>query len=472
MTGATLVPPARVTRDPGSFRDPSGFVYRRDGVLYRQISGSFASDWDDLLASGLLTSLQAKGVLIGHEPADLSLAADPATAHAVIRPEPVEFISYPYEWSFGELQDAALLTLQAQEIASAAGFTLRDATAYNVQFHHGEPVLIDTLSFERAQPDAPWSAYRQFCEHFLAPLALMAHRDVRCGLMLREHIDGIPLDLAAALLPGRTRFNLGLGSHVHAHARAQTRYADAGTAAADKANSRKLSPLKQAALLDSLKRTVSGLRWEPAGTEWADYAEHTSYGDDAAGRKDALVESFLSAAGGEVVWDMGANTGRFSRIAAKLGRRVVSWDIDPAATERHYQLIRRDGTTSTLPLIVDLANPSPALGWAHTERRSLVERADADVVLALALIHHLSIARNLPLDRVADFFADLGAGLIIEFVPKGDPMVDKLLATREDIFPDYTLDGFRAAFSRRFVIEDEAPIEGVTRVLFRMVTRA
>jgi hypothetical protein len=150
---------------------------------------------------------------------------------------------------------------------------------------------------------------------------------------------------------------------------------------------------------------------------------------------------------------------------------VVSWDIDPAATERHYQLIRRDGTTSTLPLLADLGNPSPALGWAHTERRSLEQRADADVLLALALVHHLAIGRNLPLDRIADYFADLAPSLIIEFVPKGDPMVDKLLATREDIFPAYTLDGFRAAFSGRFVIDEETPIEGTTRVLFRLSRR-
>ncbi|MEO5884275.1 MAG: SAM-dependent methyltransferase [Candidatus Limnocylindrales bacterium] len=468
---STLIAHAQIAREPGSFRDPSGFVYRRDGVLYRQIQRSFATDWDDLVASGLLATLQTRRMLVDHDLVDTELGADPGTAHAVLRPTVVAFISYPYEWSFGQLRDAALLTLQAQATAAAAGFTLRDATAYNVQFHQGRPILIDTLSFERAKEGAPWAAYKQFCEHFLAPLALMAHRDVRLGLMLRDHLDGIPLDLAATLLPGKTRLNLGLASHIHAHAKAQAHYADAGAAASDKATGRKLSPFQQAALLDSLQRTVTGLSWEPSGTEWADYAEHTSYGDDAAARKDALVESLLAAAGGSVVWDMGANTGRFSRIAAKLGRRVVSWDIDPAATERHYRLIRRDGTTSTLPLVVDLGNPSPALGWAHTERKSLVDRADADLVLALALIHHLAISRNLPLDRLADFFADLAPALIIEFVPKGDPMVDKLLATREDIFPDYTLDGFRAAFGRRFEIQEEQPIEGVTRVLFRLTSR-
>jgi SAM-dependent methyltransferase len=462
---------SRVQRDPGSFRDPSGFVFSRDGALLRQINSSFAADWDDLVTSGLLTTLQQSGLLIGHQPAPISAAASPDEAHAVIRPERVDFISYPYEWSFGMLRDAALLTLEAQAAAYEKGFTLRDATAYNVQFQRGRPILIDTLSFERAEAGAPWIAYRQFCEHFLAPLALMAHRDVRLGLMLRDYLDGIPLDLASRLLPGRTRWNLGLGPHIHAHARAQARFADQGTEAAAASRKTTVSPLKQRALIDSLQRTIRKLDWKPSGTEWADYAENTSYGEDATAVKDDLVRRLLGAAGGTVVWDLGANTGRFSRIAAALGRNVVAWDVDPAATERHYRLVRRDSTESVLPLVLDLANPSPGLGWAGEERRSLAERSNADVVLALALVHHLAIGRNVPLERIADYVAGLARGLVIEFVPKEDPMVRKLLATREDVFPDYTLDGFRAAFGARFEIAEEAPVTGTSRILFRLIRR-
>ena len=464
--------PSRARRDPGSFRDPSGFVYERDGQVLRQVNHSFATQWDDLVASGLLGALHDQGLLVRHEAASIESAAAPDLAHAVIRPEKIGFISYPYEWSFGMLRDAALLTLRAQALAFEQGFTLRDATAYNVQFHRAKPILIDTLSFERAEDGAPWIAYRQFCEHFLAPLALMAQRDVRLGLMLRDFIDGIPLDLAARLLPGRTRFNLGLGPHIHAHAGAQARFADRGTEAAAATKKTSVSPLKQRALIDSLQRTIAKLEWTPAGTEWADYAENTSYGDDATAVKDDLVRRFVDAAGGEVVWDVGANTGRFSRIAADLGRRVVAWDVDPAATERHYRLIRRDGGEAVLPLILDLANPSPGLGWAGEERRSLAERSNADVVLALALVHHLAIGRNVPLDRIAAYFAALAPGLVIEFVPKEDSMVRKLLATREDVFADYTLDGFRAAFRQQFEIADEAPVTGTTRVLFRLTRRS
>jgi ribosomal protein L11 methylase PrmA len=457
-------------RDPGSFRDPSGFIYRRDGVIHRQVSSSFADRWDDLQASGLLASLQAQGILVPHAVVSTEQALEREHAHVVLEPEPIDFISYPYEWSFGELVDAALLTLEAQSQAMAAGFTLRDATAYNVQFRHGKPILIDTLSFERATPGSPWIAYRQFCEQFLAPLALMAFRDVRCGVLLRDYLDGIPLDLAAGLLPWRTRLNLGLGSHIHAHARAQRRYegrTDVGATIRRPA----LSPLKQAAFLDSLRRTIEGLRWEPTGTEWADYADHTSYGDVAAAEKDAIVRRLLEAAGGTVVWDMGANTGRFSRIASDLGRRVVAWDIDPAATEQHYRAVRRDDVTTVLPLLGDLANPSPGLGWALAERRSILDRADADVVLALALVHHLAIGRNVPFGHLASMLAALGRNVIIEFVPRSDSMVQRLLATREDVFPDYTIDAFRAAFQRQYEVRAEVPIEETTRTLFWFVRR-
>jgi hypothetical protein len=473
QTGAAAGPPGagpRDERDPGSFRDPSGFVYRRDGQLYRQVDRSFATEWDATVSSGLLATLQARGLLVRHETVGLECAADRARAHAVIRPDPVPFISYPYEWSFGALRDAALLTLEAQSVAMTAGFTLRDATAYNVQFDHGRPIMIDTLSFEPAEPGAPWIAYRQFCEQFLAPLALMAHRDVRCGLMLRDLIDGIPLDLASTLLPVRTRLGLGLGSHVHAHARAQSRYANRA-AGVPSAGRPRMTDLQQAALLDSLRRTVEKLDWQPTGTEWADYADHTSYTDAAARSKDEIVERYLREAGGQVVWDLGANTGHFSSIAAGLGSRVVAWDVDPAATERHYRALRRDGATSVLPLVVDLGNPSPGLGWALVERRSLLDRADADTVLALALVHHLAISRNIPLPFIADLFARLGPHLIVEFIPKSDPMVRRLLTTRRDVFPDYTIDGFRAAFDERFDLVDASPIAGSERTLLRMIRR-
>ena len=454
-------------RDPASWRDPYGFVYRRNGVLLRQINAVATDEWNRVVSSGLVARLHAAGLLIRHEPAPFDWAADATLAVEVIRPEPVPFISYPYEWTFGQLKAAALLTLRAQALAAAEGFELRDASACNVQFLRGTPVMIDTLSFRRAEPGRPWIAYRQFCEHFLAPLALMATVDVRLGGLLRDHIDGIPLDLAAGLLPMRSRLNFGLATHVQLHARAQRRHAHRPESAA-KAMAGSMSDTQRAALLDSLTRAVSGLSWRPEGTEWAEYGgTASSYADADARAKDELVKAMLREAEPRVVWDLGANAGRYSAIAAGIADRVIALDIDPAASERHWLSLQERGETKILPLLQDLANPSPSLGWDARERASLFDRAEGATLLALALVHHLAIGRNVPLGNLAATLARLGDQLVIEWVPKDDPMAQRLLATREDVFPDYTEEGFVSAFGPQWRLERRAVIGATSRVLMR-----
>ena len=459
-------------REPGSYRDPSGFVFRRDGVLYRQVNASFADDWATFDVSGLHSALVKEGVLVADAPASLDLAPEPG-AVAVIRPDEIGFISYPFEWSFSQLKDAALLTLRAQSMAGARGMTLRDASAYNVQFKDGKPVLIDTLSFERAAADQPWKPYRQFCENFLAPLALMAHRDGRLGQLLRTWVDGVPLDLASELLPRSTRyFAPGLAAHIHLHARGQRQHSgDSGPNLAAAPRAVTMSENRRLALLDHLKRTVEGLHLPAHGTVWADYAGRTSYSATGTASKEGIVKRMVEAVaaeGGKVAWDVGANTGRYSAIAADAGFWVLALDIDWAAVERHYLALRASGEKRIMPFLADIAEPSPGIGWGNVERASLIDRSNADVVIGLALVHHLAIGRNVPLPMISSLMARLSAHLILEWIPKADPMVQKLLAAREDIFTDYSPEGFRAAFSRDFEIVEEAPIEDSGRVLFRM----
>ena len=461
-------------REPGSYRDPSGFVFRRDGVLYRQVNTVFAAEWAAFESSGLHAALVAAGVLVADHPAAIELAPEP-DALAVIRPDEVGFISHPFEWSFSQLKDAALLTLRAQAMATEHGMTLRDASAYNVQFHAGRPILIDTLSFEPARAGEPWKPYRQFCEHFLAPLALMAHRDGRMGQLLRTWFDGIPLDLASELLPRRTRFSPGLAAHVHLHARAQQRHAgdtDAPQRAAPKGVT--MSDTRREALLDHLRRTVEGLHLPAHGTQWADYADQTSYSAVGTASKEAIVQRMLEAVaaeGGRRAWDVGANTGRYSAIAAAAGFEVIALDGDWAAVERDYLKLRAAGETRIMPLLADIADPPPGIGWANAERASLLERANADVAVSLALVHHVAIGRNVPLPMIAELHGRLAPHVIIEWVPKEDPMVRHLLSAREDVFPGYTIEGFREAFAQPFEIVEEAPIEDSKRILFRMRRR-
>lgn len=451
-----------------SFRDPSGFLFSRGGILYRQVNRAYADDFSRLTESGLYEKLVKAGLLIPHTELD-EKPAEPALAFKVIRPERVPFISYPYEWSFSQLKDAALATLSIQKRALKAGMSLKDASAYNIQFVNGKPILIDTLSFETYQEGKPWDAYRQFCQHFLAPLALMSHVDIRLGQLLRVYIDGIPLDLASRLLPASTRLNFGLLTHIHIHASAQTRYADADV----KLSAPKGGVSRNAfiGLIESLEGAVKKLTWKPAGTEWGNYYEITNYTDTAFTHKKEIISGWLKDVAPASVWDLGANNGEFSRLASTLGIPTVAWDIDPSAVEQDYLRIRSEKEQSLLPLVLDLTNPSPALGWANEERDSLGQRGPVDMVFALALIHHLAISNNVPLTRLADFFAGLCRWLVIEWVPKTDSQVQKLLRTRKDIFDGYTREGLESAFGTRFHIRASVDVNQSERRMYLLETK-
>jgi ribosomal protein L11 methylase PrmA len=458
------------TRVAASFRDPSGFLFTRAGTLYRQVNQYYQADYDLLIKSGLYAALVKAGLLVRHSEAAVE-ARQPALAYKVIQPERVQFISYPYEWSFSQYKDAALATLAIQKRALESGMSLKDASAYNIQFHHGKPVLIDTLSFEIFREGEPWVAYRQFCQHFLAPLALMALKDIRLSQLMRIYIDGVPLDLASQLLPGSTRFNFGLTVHIHQHAAAQKRYAGKEVKLETATNPR-FNKMALLGLVDSLEGAIKGLTWKPAGTEWATYYDATNYSDAAFEHKRELVGQFVERVQPKNVWDMGANNGVFSRVAGDKGVFTLSWDIDPAAVEQNYRFVKEKKEENLLPLVVDLTNPSPALGWSNQERQSLEQRGPAGMILALAVIHHLAISNNVPLPQLADYFAGLGNWLVIEFVPKSDSQVQRLLASRKDIFTDYNQETFEAVFSENFTIHESVAIRGSERRLYLMEKRA
>jgi hypothetical protein len=451
---------------PGSFRDPSGFVFQQEGTLYRQVNGVHREHYDHLMGSGLYEKLVGDGLLIPHEETGDPLTSD---AYRVVRPERVGFVSYPYEWCFGQLKDAALATLRIQKTSLDFGMSLRDASAYNIQFHGGRPVLVDTLSFERLQEGVPWIAYRQFCQHFLAPLALMAYKDVRLGQLLRTNIDGIPLDLAASLLPRGARLRFSLFLHLFSHAKSQRRHeADA----APPRTGKRFTLRAFRGLIDSLESAVRHLDWTPERSVWTGYyAEGLVYTEEALNHKKELVRKFVEEVAPKSVWDLGGNVGVFARIAAGQGIPTVCFEVDPSCVEADYRQVVAEGETNLLPLVLDLTNPSPAIGWANRERQSLVERGPADMVLALALVHHLAIGNNVPLPMVAEFLGDVGTWLLVEFVPKDDPQGQRLLATREDIFPHYTVEGFEEAFAQRFHIERREEIRESPRILYLMRRR-
>ncbi len=457
-----------------SFRDPSGFVFSHGGVVYRQINTGYSEKFEQFINSGLYEKLTGKGMLIAHTEIPESEVPHSPDCYKILRPQQIPFISYPYEWSFSQLKAAAILTLRAHNEALKHDFVLKDASAFNIQFLNNKPTFIDTLSFEPYRDGTPWVAYKQFCQHFLAPLALMAHVDVQLSKLLVTHIDGIPLELASKLLPLRTRANYSLATHVHLHAKMQQGHADdAAKGKADKAKNTRLSKQGMLALAESLATAVQKLEWQPPKTEWGDYYANTNYSDHASEHKRELVDQFLTQIPEPltVIQDFGANTGEFSKIAAKHAALVVSQDIDPVAVEANFRQCCNHGPDNILPLLQDFSAPSPAIGWGNAERDSFFQRSRGDALLALALIHHLAISNNVPLERIAELFRSLGRWLIIEFVPKSDSQVIRLLTTREDIFPHYTFEGFEASFSTRFDIVDKSPVPDSERVLYLMKAR-
>jgi hypothetical protein len=451
---------------PGSFRDPSGFLFRRNQILYRQVNEVYKDDYNHLMQSGLYQQLVESHLLIKHQEVDIP-PADSSTAYKIIKPDPVSFISYPYEWCFSQLKDAALRTIRIQKIATKFGMSLKDASGYNIQFEKGKPLFIDTLSFEILEPGRPWIAYRQFCQHFLGPLLLMAYKDTRLNHLLKSFIDGIPLDLTSKMLPFYTFFIPRTVMHIHAHAFSQRHFASKRIQLKEK----RMSHRSYVGLIENLESATEKTKLRLKKTEWASYYQETNYSPEAFEHKKRLLEEFLTVIRPKEVWDLGANIGIFSRIASSKGIRTISFDMDPVAVEKNYQECASKEEKHILPLLFDLTNPSPAVGWANEERMSLVQRGPTDTVFALALLHHLAISNNLPFARIASFFSKLCKSLIIEFIPKTDSQTQRLLFSREDIFDQYKQPFFEREFSEFFKIERKVSIKDSERTLYLMQTK-
>lgn len=460
--------PRESSRHRASFRDPAGFIFFYEGQPYRQVNACAAGDYDRLMQSGLYASLSESGRLLPHEevadvpPAEVGL--DGSAPYRILKPRRIGFVSYPYEWCFSQLKDAALLTLQVQREALDHGMTLKDCSAFNIQFEGAQPIFIDTLSFEPYLEGEPWAGYRQACQHFLAPLAVMSYCDVRLSQLLRRYLDGLPLDLAARLLPRRTLLRPSLAMHIHLHAHFQRSNRTEPDAPVKRKG--RMSRNAMIGLIDSLQSAVKRLHWKAGPSEWGDYYDDTNYTEAAMGHKMQLVADYLDECRPATVWDLGANTGRFSRLASGRGITTLSLDTDPVAVERNYLDARRRGDRHLLPLWIDLTNPSAARGWAHLERASLTQRGPADLVLALALIHHLAIGSNVPLPLVAEYFAQIAHRVVVEWVPKHDSQVKRLFAVRKDVFPDYNEQAFCRAFERFFELEKSHPVADSQRVLY------
>ena len=449
--------PSRINHS-ASFRDPSGSIFTHDNEIYRRVNKIYKPQYEYLLSSGLYKRLVKDGLLIPHEEVNL----EKIKVYKIIKPIKIPFISYPYEWCFSQLKDAAILTLKIQKIALEFGMTLKDASAFNVQFLNGKTILIDSLSFEKYKPGAPWVAYRQFCQHFLAPLSLIVYKDVRLNQLSRIYIDGIPLDLVVSILPWRVLLKSNLFIHLYLHAKSQKAFADKFL----NPKKHKVSLNSLRGLIESLEKTIKDLTLKTKGSTWSNYQDTWNYSKIAYEDKKRIIKKYLIKAKPKGVWDLGANMGDFSRIASSLGAYVISIDNDALVIERNYLSSKKKGEEKILPLVIDLTNPSPKIGWENKERESFLERGSTDCLLALALIHHLAISNNLSFEMIASSFSKLCRFLLIEFVPKDDSQVKKLLRTREDIYGYYSKDNFEKVFAKYFEKLDQSKLKKTNRVIY------
>ena len=426
--------------EPGSFRDPGGRVFLKGSRVLRAVMPVSADAYAAVRDAGLFTRLADRGLLLGSCEVDPSLldGVEPTPAYVLEHPR-IPFISYPYEWSFSLHRRAALHQLDVHLEALAAGFTLSDATAYNIQFNATRPVFIDHLSLRPYRDGEYWIGHRQFCQQFLNPLLMWSLLGVQPNPWFRGSLEGIAPEDLAPLLPWRSRFSFTVLTHVVAQAALQNRSIRSGGTPAP-GGKLPLSGFK--AMLGGLRDYIAGLKLAGQKTVWTDYATNNSYAAAEAEAKGAFVGEAVAAVKPAMMFDLGCNTGDYSNVALEAGAQyVVGFDYDYGALEQAYGRFEA-GSKPFLPLWLDAANPSPSQGWAQQERKGLEQRASGDFLIALAFIHHIAIGRNVPLGMVLDWLLAMAPAGVIEFPPKDDPMVQRLLSTREDIFPDYSVAAF------------------------------
>lgn len=452
-------------REEASYRDPSGTVFYVDDRVYRGLDAVGLANWTALSTTKFFDAGVKYGSLVATSQAPPESVGISDYA-AVLEHERIPFISYPYEWSFEMLRDAAATHLDLLRSSLEEDLTMKDGYSFNMQFRGAQPVFIDIGSFEPVAA-GPWIGYRQFCQSFLYPLLLEAHLGVPFQRFLIGHLEGLEPSEMRRIFTGRKRFRKGVFKHVFLHSVAESNVTGGGRDIQRDLGKQGFSKELTKATAKKLSQLIGSLRSRRADSGWKSYRETCSYSDADRDAKEQLVTSVVESRDLNLVWDLGANDGAYARIAAQHAKYVVACDSDDVTVDAMYRSLRADGVSNVLPLVMNVMDPSPARGWRGLERRAFSDRGRPDLVMALALIHHLAIASNVPLPEVVAWMREFDAPLIVEFVESHDPMAARLLANKpEGQFPDYRIDVFEKLLSEAYSITQSVRLPSGSRTLY------
>lgn len=452
-------------RHSASFRDPSGYIEVVDGEILRHINPVYFAQYHKIKAAGFFDKLFDNKLLVPHKEIDAS------AEHILLKPEAVPFITYPYEWSFSQYKHAALHTLKLQKYCLQHGFSLKDATAFNIAFNNGAPVFIDTLSIEDYTEGQPWRAYKQFLMHFLGPLVLAKYFGNDMLKTLQQYIDGMPLHKVVALLPFTARFNALLYTSLYLTAKYDDKYSAESKGHKDSTSKSAVSKTAQLKIIDALYGYIKDLKIKEK-TEWNNYYLVTNYDQAAFEHKKGLVKNWVNKIQAKKIIDHGGNDGTFSREVMAGSDLVLTTDIDANAVNQNYLKVLENKERNIYPVVSDMMNPAPAIGFANNERQSLEERIIAkqfDASLALALIHHISLSGNVPFLMSAAYFSKLSRYLIIEFPDRDDSWVSFLLDSKREFkghFDYYNFANFEQDYQQYFTLKEKEVIPGTSRTLY------
>ncbi|MBI2069049.1 MAG: class I SAM-dependent methyltransferase [Elusimicrobia bacterium] len=455
--------------DPASFRDGANRVMVGNGEVWRCLSEEGLRNWRCLASKDFYRRFLSLGNLVETREIDAAPGVcrlPPGHWPGLLRHRPVRFLSYPYEWTFGMLKDAALLHLELLQAALAEGMILKDASAFNIQWEGSRPVFIDIGSFRPYADGEPWTGYRQFCRLFLYPLMLQAYKNIAFQTLLKGSPEGIKPRDCRNMMSLRDTLRPGVLTHVRLHAAMEDRYESQDSDVKDELRSSGFNKSLILKNIDGLRAIIGAMKWTPEHSSWSGYYQHNSYVEQDERMKKAFVAEAVDSRSCKLVWDLGCNRGVFSRLAAVKADYVVAMDGDAAVIEHCYGELKNNGDRSIVPLVMDFANVSSGGGWRGLEFKALEARGRPDLVLCLALIHHLAISANIPLAQIVDWLADVSGALIIEFIDEADPMARRLLRNKDGGLADYSRGYFEKLLNEAFDVQKRQELTCRTRVLY------